>query len=169
MGAMLTDRRRYASVKQIPAACRRNARIHEKRDDAMSGVSILVADDFAPWRDQARNLLQERPEWQVIEACNGEEAVQKAAKLHPDIILLDIGMPILNGLEAAEKIREAMPHSKIIFVTQDGDADVRAAALAAGAEDYLLKHNAATLLLPALETALRNRHQAELPGQSSAA
>lgn len=71
-------------------------------------------------------------------------------------------MPILNGLEASEKIRDATRHSKIIFVTLNGDEEVKAAALAAGAEDYLRKHNAATLLLPAIEIARRN-HVATAP------
>ena len=75
----------------------------------MASVRILVADDFAAWRDRARNLLQEGPEWRVTEACDGKEAVQKAAELHPDIVLLDVGMPILDGIEAAKQIRVATP------------------------------------------------------------
>lgn len=132
-------------------------------------VRILVADDYAPWRAQARAILQASPGLQVIcEACDGKETIQKATDLQPDIVLLDVGMPILNGIEAAEKIRMATPRSKIIFVTQDGDADVKAAVLALGAEAYVLKANAASELLPAIETALRNRHQVELPRQSAA-
>ena len=66
-------------------------------------------------------------------------------------------MPVLNGIEAANKIREATPQSKIIFVTQDGDADLKAAALAAGAEAYVLKANAARELLPVIAAALPDR------------
>src|SRR5215469_9630548 len=99
----------------------------------MSSIRMLLADDYAPWRVQARKLLQQRPDCHITEACDGMEAVQRAAELDPDIVLLDIGMPVLNGIEAAKRIREATPQSKIIFVTQDGDADLKAAALAAGA------------------------------------
>ena len=127
--------------------------------DPLPSALILVADDYAPWRDRARCLLQEHPEWQVAEACDGLEAVQTAIELHPDLILLDIGMPILNGIETARSIREAIPDSKIIFVTANSDADTKAAILAAGAEAYVLKANAATGLLPAIAAALRNgRH-----------
>ena len=73
----------------------------------MSSFRVLVADDLPVWRVAVRHLLEARPEWQVIEACDGREAVEKATELSPDIVLLDIGMPILNGLEAAEKIRAA--------------------------------------------------------------
>ena len=123
----------------------------------MSRFRILVADDLPLWRVEVRHLLEARPEWQVIDACDGREAVQKATELSPDIVLLDIGMPVLNGIEAANKIRETTPQSKIIFVTQDGDADLKAAALAAGAEAYVLKANAATELLPVIAAALPDR------------
>src|SRR5215471_7559826 len=94
----------------------------------MSKVRILVADDYKPWRAQARELLQQRPDCHITEACDGREAVQKATELSPDIVLLDIGMPVLN-----------------------------AAALAAGAEAYVLKANAATELLPVIAAALPDR------------
>ena len=126
----------------------------------MCALRILVADDSAPWRLQARALLQECPEWQLIEACDGREAVHKAAELHPNIVLLDIGMPILNGLEAAKQIRVATPTSSIIFVSQNGDGDVKTAALATGAVGYLSKANAASELLPAIAAALRDGHLA---------
>lgn len=74
-------------------------------------------------------------------------------------MILDVGMPILNRIEAAEKIQEATPQSRIIFVTSNGDDGVKAAALATGAEAYLSKANAATVLLPTIEAALRNGHQ----------
>jgi len=74
------------------------------------GARILVVDDFAEWRAIARFILKARPEWQVIsEACDGLQAVKRASQLRPDVILLDIRMPILNGLEAAERIRECCP------------------------------------------------------------
>ena len=126
----------------------------------MQGLSvrILVADDFPQWRVRVRSILQARPEWEVIgEACNGLQAVQRTTQLHPDVVLLDVGMPIMDGIKAAAQIREWTPGSKIIFVTQDGDEDMRTAALALGAEAYVMKENAASELLPTIETALRDR------------
>ena len=122
-------------------------------------LRILVADDFAEWRVRIHSILQSNPQLQVIgEACNGLQAVQKAAELLPDIVLLDIGMPILNGIEAAIQIREVSPGTRVIFVTQENDSDIRTAALAAGAEQYLVKANAARELLPAVEAALGDGH-----------
>lgn len=149
----------FANLKEIPAKCHsRSARIQDNLTRPMYELSILVADDFAPWRVQARSLMQQRREWQIFEACNGLEAVHKAAELRPDIVLLDIAMPILNGIQAAQKIRDASPNSRIIFVTMDGDEDVRAAALATGAQAYLSKARAASELLPTI-TATLNEYQ----------
>jgi len=121
----------------------------------MSRVRILVADDFSEWRIHIRSILQTRPEWQVVsEACDGSQAVQEAAELQPDMVLLDIGMPVLNGIEAAKKIHQVSPGSRIIFLTLNNDSEVRSAALATGAEAYLLKTRAASELLPTVEAAL---------------
>jgi DNA-binding NarL/FixJ family response regulator len=126
----------------------------------MSTVRILVADDLALWRRLARAILQERPEWEIIEAGDGLEAVRKAAELSPDIVLLDIEMPILNGIEAAKRIRQQSPAPRIIFVTENNDTDLRSAVLADGAEGYVLKVNAATELLPVIAAALCDSHPA---------
>ena len=118
-------------------------------------VRILVADDFAEWRVRVRSVLQTNPELHVIgEACNGLEAVQKASALRPDIILLDIGMPVLNGIEAAAQIRQASPATRVIFVTLNDDEGIWTAAFLAGAEQYLLKTNVASELLPAVEASV---------------
>src|SRR5215469_7475570 len=94
-------------------------------------LRILIADDFAEWRIRVRSMLQARAEWEVIgEACDGLEAIQRTKELHPDIVLLDIGMPILNGIEAAQLIRQESPSSRVIFVTQENDEETRIAALA---------------------------------------
>ena len=94
--------------------------IHRERP-----VRILVADDFVAWRALVRSLLQARPEWRVIgEACDGLQAVQMTEELCPDVVVLDIGMPVLNGIEAAKCIRQQSPTSRIIFATQN-DAEQR--------------------------------------------
>jgi CheY-like chemotaxis protein len=79
------------------------------------------------------------------------EAVQKAQELKPDLVLLDIGLPSLNGLEAAIRIVEVAPNAKIVFLTQDSDRDVVRAALSTGAQGYVLKPDAGTQLFTALE------------------
>ena len=122
-------------------------------------TNIIVADDILDWRVRIRSILQLHPQWLVCcEVCDGLQAVEKAAELRPDIVLLDIGMPILNGIEAAKRIRQGSPTSRIIFVTQDNDQDVRMAALATGAEQYVIKANASSELLPAIDAALKNGH-----------
>jgi DNA-binding NarL/FixJ family response regulator len=123
-------------------------------------VRILVADDFAGWRLKTRSILQARSNWRVIaEASNGLEAVQMTAELHPDVILLDIGMPRLNGIDAAKRIRQHSPSSRIIFVTQENDADIRNKALSTGADGYVLKINAQSELLLAIAASLSTGHE----------
>jgi DNA-binding NarL/FixJ family response regulator len=122
----------------------------------LSSVSILIADDYQDWRRTVRELLRERPELQVIcEASDGLEAVQKAGELKPDLIVLDIGLPRLNGIEAARRIRQVSSNSKILFLTADNSPDVAQAALSTGAQGCVHKSRAQSDLLPAIDTVLR--------------
>jgi CheY-like chemotaxis protein len=105
-----------------------------------------------------RWLLQGRPEWQIIaEAADGAEAVQKAEELKPDLILLDISLPNLNGIEAALRIGRLSPGSKILFLSQNHDLDVVKAALSTSALGYVLKTHAQSELVPAVDAALRGK------------
>jgi DNA-binding NarL/FixJ family response regulator len=121
-------------------------------------MRILIADDYEGWRQQARLLLQAGPQWQVIaEASDGSETVQKAEELKPDLIVLDIGLPNLNGIEAARRIRERSPDSKIIFLSLYNSPDVVQAALSTGALGYVHKADAQSELLPAVDAVLRGK------------
>jgi DNA-binding NarL/FixJ family response regulator len=116
---------------------------------------ILLVEDFEPLLRYEISLLQENPEWQIIgEATDGLEAVQKAEALRPDVILLDIGLPKLNGIEAARQIRVIIPGSQIIFVSQESSAEVVTEALSFGARGYVLKVRAGSDLLVAIEAVL---------------
>jgi CheY-like chemotaxis protein len=103
-------------------------------------------------------LLQARPEWQVIaEASDGSEAVQKAEELKPDLILLDIGLPKLNGIEAALRIRQLSPNSKIIFLSLHDDLDIVRAAVGTGVLGYVHKTDAQSELPLAVDAVLRGK------------
>ncbi len=124
----------------------------------MSLIRVLVVDDFKDWPRQVRLLLQSRPECQVIaEASDGSEAVQKAEELKPDLIVLDVGLPNLSGIEAARQIRQRSPNSQIIFLSQNSDLDVVRAALGTGALGYVRKIDAERELLPAVDAVLRGK------------
>jgi len=98
-------------------------------------IRVLIVDDLAPWRREVCSLLKGQTELQIVsEVGDGLEAVQKAEELKPDLILLDIGLPDLDGLEAAKRIRRVAPGAKILFLTQIRDKDVVRAALSAGAQ-----------------------------------
>jgi DNA-binding NarL/FixJ family response regulator len=96
-------------------------------------------------------MLAWNAEWNVVaEAADGLEAIQKAQTLKPDLIVLDLGLPHLNGMEAARQIRQVLPHTKILFLTAINDRDVVREALDTGAQGYVLKIDARTQLLPAV-------------------
>jgi DNA-binding NarL/FixJ family response regulator len=115
----------------------------------------MLVDDFDPWRQRVRSILEDSSSFRVIaEASDGQEAVEKAATLLPDIVLLDVSIPLINGIEVAKRIKQACPRSKIIFLSQQNDGEVRSAALATGAEAFLLKSRAARDLVPTIEAAL---------------
>jgi DNA-binding NarL/FixJ family response regulator len=124
----------------------------------MSSLRVLVVDDYKPFRRFIGSTLAKRPELQVVgEASDGLEAVQKAEELQPDLIVLDIGLPTLNGIEAARRIRKLCPECKILFMTQESSADVAQEAFSLGAMGYVVKAHAGSELLTALEEVCQGR------------
>ena len=124
----------------------------------MVSLSILVVDDSRVWRQYVCSLLYRYLDRVVIsEGSDGLEAVQKSEELQPDLVLLDIGLPNLNGLEAARQIRKVSPHSRIIFVTSHNDPDLVDEALRIGASGFVIKADAASDLLSALSAVMRNQ------------
>jgi DNA-binding NarL/FixJ family response regulator len=117
-----------------------------------------VVDDYEPWRSFATRTLQKKPELQVVsEASDGLEAVQKAQELQPDLILLDIGLPTLNGIAAARRILQHAPKTKILFMSEQRSSDIVEEALSTGARGYVVKADAANELLPAVEAVLQGK------------
>jgi DNA-binding NarL/FixJ family response regulator len=120
-------------------------------------LRILVADDHEVARKGVRSLLEEQSGWEVCgEARDGREAVDQATQLRPDILLLDIGMPNLNGLDAARQILASDPEARILILTIHDSEQVVREVLAAGARGFLLKSDAGRDLIAAVE-ALQNR------------
>ena len=118
----------------------------------MSGVRILIADDHEVVRRGVRVLLEAHAGWEVCaEAVDGREAVDKARQCSPDVVILDVGMPGLNGLEAARQIRKALPDSEVLILTMHESEQVIQEVLAAGARGYVLKSDAGRDLVAAVE------------------
>lgn len=121
-------------------------------------VRLLLVEDYEPWRLSVRSMLLNLREVQVIgEVSDGLAAVQQSQVLQPDLILLDIGLPMLNGIEAARRIREVSAASKILFVSENRSWDVAEEALRSGGSGYVLKSKAASELLPAVEAVLQGK------------
>ena len=124
----------------------------------MQTVSILIADDHAVVRRGLCALLETQPKWKVVaEASNGQEAVEKATALLPNVAILDIGMPKLNGLDAASLIFKASPKTRILMLTMHSAESLIQRTLAAGACGYVLKSDAERDLITAVEALLHKK------------
>jgi DNA-binding NarL/FixJ family response regulator len=121
-------------------------------------TSVLLVDDYEPWRRFERLTLLAQQDLQIIgEAADGDEAIQKVVELQPEVILLDISLPGLNGIEAARQIAKVAPNSKILFVTETRSIEMAEEALSTGAAGFVIKSDAARELLPAIKTVLEGR------------
>jgi len=115
-----------------------------------------VVDDYEPFQQFLSSRLQDTSGVYVCwEASDGLETVQKAEELRPDLILLDIGLPQLNGIEVARRIRRVSPGSRILFVSQESSADAVQEALRTGARGYVVKTDAASKLVEGVNAVLR--------------
>ena len=122
----------------------------------MSRPRVLLADDHTLLLDAFQKLLADECEV-VGTASNGRALVSAATELHPDIVVVDIAMPLLNGIDAARQLKKLLPSIRIIFLTMNEDADLAAEAFRAGASGYLLKRSAASELITAIREVLKGR------------
>lgn len=130
----------------------------QEAGEKTNSVRVLVVDDYEPWHHFVSTMLQKHSEFQIIaNARDGAEAVQQARQLQPDLILLDIGLPRLNGIEAARRIGKVSPTSKIVFVSENRSPDIAAEALSTGARGYVVKSDAGSELLPAVKAVLEGK------------
>jgi two-component system nitrate/nitrite response regulator NarL len=122
----------------------------------MALVRILIVDDFDIWKSFVVSRLRERPDLEIVGfASDGLQAVEKAEELQPDVILLDMMLPKLNGIQAAQQIRRVAPQSKILFVSSESDSESVRSAFQAGGSGYISKMDASEGLLEGIETVLR--------------
>jgi DNA-binding NarL/FixJ family response regulator len=134
-------------------------------------MKVLLAEDFAPFRVLINSLIKDVASLQLIcEVADGSAAVEKARELRPDLILMDIGLPGLNGIEAARRIRVFLASSKILFVSQESSSEIVQEALSLGACGYILKSRVGSELLAAIESVLQgNQYVSDgLAGYNSA-
>jgi CheY-like chemotaxis protein len=138
-------------------------------EETRKSVRILVVDDYEPWRDFIANTLKKEPGWEVVgKVSDGSAAVQRAHQLKPDLILLDIGLPTLNGIDAARRIRTQDPQAKILFLSENRSRDVAEEALRSGGNGFVLKSDAAGDLVLAVKAVLHGKRfvSASLTGMS---
>ena len=123
-----------------------------------SSTRVLVVEDFEPFLRMLISALAEVSGLEIVgEVSDGFEATQQAERLQPDLIVLDVGLPTLNGIEAARRIHKLVPACKILFLSQESSADVVQEAFNSGAQGYVVKANAGSELLAAVEAVRQGR------------
>jgi len=126
-----------------------------RSEESLQPIRVLVVEDFEEFRRRVCSALYQRPEFEVIEASDGLEAVWKAEESQPDLILLDLGLPKMSGIAAARQIRRLTPRAKLLFLTQETDADVIRETFRIGGRGYVHKTRTGSDLLPAIDAVLR--------------
>jgi DNA-binding NarL/FixJ family response regulator len=122
----------------------------------MNPIRIILADDHCLFLEALKTFLE--PEFEVIATFNdGYKLVKEAPKLEPDLIVLDIGMPLMNGLNAGQRLKQLIPQTKLIYLTMNMDREIAAEAFRLGASGYLVKSSAGTELIKAIRDALRGK------------
>src|SRR5471030_3211004 len=123
----------------------------------MNSVRILIADDHELVRRALRSLLESRPDWKVCaEAADGKQAVEKAKQFKPDVAVLDVSMPEMNGLEAARLIRRESPHCQILIVSQNDPIVMKKAAAEVGTQGFVQKSRISQELLGAIDALFKD-------------
>jgi DNA-binding NarL/FixJ family response regulator len=121
-------------------------------------LRVLVVDDYEPIRRFITNKLEGQPQIEVVaELGDGMEAVERAQELQPDLVLMDVGLPTIDGIEATRRIQKVSPNCKILFVSENRSSDIVEEALRCGGLGYVLKSDAGTDLLPAIDAVLRGK------------
>jgi DNA-binding NarL/FixJ family response regulator len=121
----------------------------------MSVIRILVVDDFVPWQHLVLRFLESETDLQIIStAVDGTEAVRKAKELQPDLILMDLSLPEMDGIEATRQIRIVSPGSRVLFLTDHSEPDIVQAAFDVGASGYVLKSDFSAGLIPGVRAVL---------------
>jgi DNA-binding NarL/FixJ family response regulator len=124
----------------------------------MSAKKILIVDDFLPWQRFVSTMFESETDLKIVSvAFDGVEAAKKAKELRPDMILMDISMPLMNGIESTRQIRVLSPESKILFLSESRDPDLIRAAFEAGGFGYVLKSDANSDLIPGVRAVLRDQ------------
>jgi DNA-binding NarL/FixJ family response regulator len=152
--------------------CNGRVRTYDQSGVTVATIRILIVDDYKDWRRMIRLLLRTRPEWWVLaEASDGLEAIAKAEELKPDLIVLDIGLPKLNGMDVAREVRRISPRTKIVFLSQNTDLGIVGAALGTSASGYVHKTHAQRDLVPAVAAVLQGERfvSSSLEGHPSTA
>ena len=150
-----TGRRGQRSSQTAPMVCKKLPRGELV---TVMAVRILLVDDHPVVRQGLRTLLEGREEWEVVgEASDGIEALEKVSSLRPDVVVLDVTMPRMNGVEACRLIQQRTPGREVLFVTQHDSPQMMREALAAGARGYVVKSNLARDLVEAVDAVSQHR------------
>lgn len=124
----------------------------------MAKLRILIGDDHTLFRHGLRKILEDRRDWEVVaEAGDGRQAIQQAVAERPDVVLLDVGMPLLNGIEAARQILRRLPEVRVLILSMHAEEAYVVQALQAGARGYLLKDSAATDLISGISAVITGK------------